>query len=123
MHFQTPPHDHAKLVHCAGGSIFDVVVDLRRSSPTYSRALTFELDSRAPSALYLAPGLAHGFCALEDNSLTVYSVTSEYNQSADSGIHWLSVPVKWPVSPAQAIMSPRDAAFPPLSAFDTPFTE
>lgn len=118
MHFQTPPHDHAKLVYCLQGRVFDAVVDLRVGSPTFGRAFSLELNARDANALYVPQGLAHGFYALEPSTL-VYKVTSEYAPEHDGGIHWASTEVAWPG--AQPLISERDSRFPRLSEFASPF--
>lgn len=113
MHFQVPPHDHAKIVSCIEGEIFDVVVDLRPSSPTYREALSFRLKGASGEALYIPPGCAHGFQVLGDGGAWVaYYTSREHHPESDRGILWSSVPVQWPV--AEPIVSERDAAFPML---------
>lgn len=119
MHFQTPPAQHAKLVHCAAGRILDVVVDLRRSQPSYGQFVSFELDADKGSLLYIPEGCAHGFLALTDNAMTVYNVTSVYAPGEDSGILWSSFGFEWPIS--APLLSDRDLGFQPLSRFDSPF--
>lgn len=119
LHFQTPPHAHAKLVYCVRGTVFDAAVDLRAGSPTEGRHLTAELGAGNGHMLYLAPGVAHGFCALSDEALMMYKVTSVYAPAADAGILWNSAGIAWPVAEPQ--LSARDRAFPALAAFDSPF--
>ena len=62
LHFQLPPHDHAKLVYCVAGSVLDVAFDLRIGSPTYGKAVMLELSAKKGNMIYLPKGLAHGFC-------------------------------------------------------------
>jgi len=119
LHFQTPPHDHTKLVFCASGRILDAVVDLRVGSPTYAKHVVLELDAERPAVLYLPPGLAHGFLALTPHALMVYNVTTEYAPSHDAGILWSSAGIPWPI--ADPIVSDRDASFPRLDEFTSPF--
>ena len=120
LHFQVPPHDHAKTVVCLAGSIVDVAVDLRRGSPTEGQVASFQLDGGSPSQLHLPSGLAHGFQALEDDTLVAYVVSSEHAPDHDRGIRWDSIGFDWPL-PVSA-MSDRDQAFPGLDDFDSPFT-
>jgi len=120
MHFQMPPHDHGKLVYCISGAVLDVVVDLRRGSPTYGQTESMILSGDNGSMLYIPQGLAHGFYVLSGPSIMVYSVTTEYAPSHDSGILWSSIPVQWP-NPAPVI-SARDSSFPALGDFESPFS-
>lgn len=119
LHFQIPPHEHGKLVYCVRGEVLDVIVDLRRGSPTYGQNLQTRLDETRPAALYMPAGLAHGFCALSDEATLIYKVTSEHAPSHDCGIRWDSIGVDWPV--ASPIVSERDRSFPTLAEFDSPF--
>jgi len=120
LHFQSPPHDHAKTVACTAGAVLDVVVDLRCGSPTEGAVATFRLDGARPGRLHLVPGLAHGFQALAPNSTMVYVVSSEHAPDHDDGVRFDSVGVTWPIDPVS--VSDRDAAFAPLDAFRSPFT-
>jgi dTDP-4-dehydrorhamnose 3,5-epimerase len=119
MHFQLPPANHEKLVHCAKGSVIDVVVDLRKNSKTYGQCQEFHLSEKIPQAIYIPKGMAHGFLSLEDHSTLIYCVTSGYNASLDTGILWSSLTYKWPLK--NPIVSERDMSFVALSEFDSPF--
>ena len=118
MHFQLPPHDHEKLVYVTAGSILDVVVDLRRTSGTYGQVFSVELVEHQ-SSLFIPRGFAHGFLALSPNATVVYNVATGYQPTADAGIRWDSLGFAWPV--AAPIISDRDAAFPGLTEFNSPF--
>lgn len=119
MHFQLPPHQHAKLVYCAIGEVTDVFLDLRRGSPTYGRFGSVPLSAENGHAIYLPPGLAHGFLATREPALMVYNVTSEYQPSHDAGIRWDSFGFPWGVS--EPVVSDRDAGFVGLDGFQSPF--
>lgn len=119
LHLQLPPHEHAKLVSCVEGEIFDVAVDLRVGSPTEGEVLTRRLDADDAAALYLPPGLAHGFQALSDEAIVVYRVTSVHAPDHDAGIRWDSAGVDWPLDEAE--LSERDRALPALADFESPF--
>jgi dTDP-4-dehydrorhamnose 3,5-epimerase len=95
MHFQLPPHDHQKLVYVAQGSIIDVILDLRVESKTYKKSISVELSEENRKSVYIPKGFAHGFKSLEDNTITVYNVSSEYNSRADSGIWYDSFGFDW----------------------------
>ncbi len=118
MHFQLPPMDLDKIVFCVSGSVFDVVVDLRRGSPTYLQAETFTLFERGPG-LHIPSGCAHGFATTNDRACLSYKTTAPYSAEHDAGILWSSVPVEWPVT--EPIVSSRDSCFASLSEFDSPF--
>jgi dTDP-4-dehydrorhamnose 3,5-epimerase len=120
LHFQTPPHDHAKLVYCCSGRILDVVVDLRVGSPTYQQHQTFELNSETPSLVYVPRGLAHGFLALSENATVMYAVSTVHAPDSDGGILWDSIGFNWPVE-GNPTVSPRDQAFPRMTDFKSPF--
>ena len=119
LHFQTPPHEHAKLVFCTAGKVIDIGLDLRRGSPTYGEHVSVELSADQANMLYLPPGLAHGFSTLDQPATLVYNVTSLYHPQSDTGIQWDSAGIDWPHSNPQ--LSERDQGFMPLTAFDSPF--
>ncbi len=119
LHFQTPPHDHAKTVACIAGAVLDVVVDLRAGSPTEGAVVQLRLDAAAPGRLHLPSGVAHGFQALSDEATMVYVVSSEHAPDHDHGVRYDSVGVRWPVTPV--VVSDRDGTFEPLATFSSPF--
>jgi dTDP-4-dehydrorhamnose 3,5-epimerase len=119
LHFQLPPHDHAKLVVCTAGEVLDAVVDLRVGSPTFGRHVCIALSAAHGNMAYLDPGLAHGFYTLSESATLLYNVTSAYASSHDSGIRWDSAGIAWPGSAPQ--LSDRDRAFAPLAEFASPF--
>ena len=118
LHFQLPPSDHAKLVFCASGRILDLVVDLRRCG-NFGRVHSCELGARGSELLYIPKGCAHGFLALEENSTVFYLTDSEHDPGRDAGILWNSIGFDWGIS--DPVLSPRDAAFPLLAEFSSPF--
>lgn len=119
MHFQTPPHAHAKIVFCPVGAIRDVVLDLRKDSPTFGRHFSQELSAENHHALYIPPGCAHGFEALTEGAMTYYLVSSEHSKEHDAGVRWDSFGAEW--TTAAPIMSARDKGFPALADFLSPF--
>lgn len=114
LHFQSSP-GQPKLVRAARGRVWDVVVDIRRSSPTFGEWEAFDLNDDNNVQLYIPVGFAHGFCALSDVDF-VYKVGSYYDRDHEHGIAWddpdLAIP--WPV--ANPIVSERDARNPRLRA-------
>jgi dTDP-4-dehydrorhamnose 3,5-epimerase len=119
MHFQTPPHDHEKLVYCIQGLVLDVVVDLRRTSPTFGRHVAVRLDAARGHGVMIPKGMAHGFLALTDDVLMTYKVTTVHAPAHDAGIHWDSFGMDWGIE--QPIVSARDSAHPTLGDFASPF--
>jgi len=119
MHFQLPPHQHAKIVFCPLGAILDVIIDLRKNSPTYGQYFAQELSAANHLAYYIPEGFAHGFKALTEGAITYYLVSSEYSQPHDTGIIYNSFGFDWQLQ--SPIISPRDLSFPTLNDFDSPF--
>lgn len=119
MHFQLPPFDHTKLVYISKGRIKDVVVDLRKMSSTYGKYFTIELDDNSAKYLYIPKGFAHGFIALEDNTIVNYAQTSCYSREHDSGIAYNSFDFDWGV--INPIISERDMLFEKVENFKSPF--
>jgi dTDP-4-dehydrorhamnose 3,5-epimerase len=114
LHLQRPPHEEAKLVRCLAGSVHDVVVDLRAGSAMQFRWLTVELSAAGRNAVYIPPGLAHGFITLEDGCELEYLISTAYEPSAAVGVRWddPALEIDWPFQPT--VISERDAAFPNL---------
>lgn len=123
MHFQVGA-GVAKLVRCCRGRILDVVVDLRRGSPTYGEWEGFELDDVSMRLLYVPVGFAHGFCVLSEIADVAYKQTGYYDGAAERGIAWddPEIAIQWPTG-IELSVSPRDAQAPRLSeiADELPF--
>lgn len=119
MHFQTPPFHHHKLVAVTRGRILDVLLDVRRGSPTFGRTEQFELSASGDKALLIAPGVAHGFLSLEDDTTVLYLVSTIYSPRHDRGVLWNSFGFDWPVT--FPIISARDVSHPALQDFDAGF--
>lgn len=114
LHFQYPPHAQTKLVVVMTGSVWDVIVDLRKDSPTFLKWTGVELSSDDMTMLYVPKGFAHGFCTLQENTRVLYKVDAHYAPQADAGIRWndpdLAIP--WPCS--SPILSAKDSTLPML---------
>jgi dTDP-4-dehydrorhamnose 3,5-epimerase len=123
IHFQLPP-GQAKLIRVATGSIYDVVVDLRRESPTYGQWEGHELSDENMRQLYVPIGFGHGFCVLSDVADVIYKVSGYYDASIERGIAYddPDVGVDWP-GEVELLVSERDANAPRLSevADELPF--
>lgn len=88
LHFQADPHAQGKLVRVVRGAVLDVVVDIRRDSPTYGHHYKLRLDDEGKEMLWIPPGLAHGFHSLEDDTVFVYKCTAYYAPQAERTILW-----------------------------------
>ena len=119
MHFQTPPADGGKMVCCMDGNVQDVILDIRKQSPTYGQYVTFELAAEKPEIIYMEPGLAHGFYVKSESATLIYYVTAEYAPDNDKGIHWDSFNAPWTCR--TPVISERDKSFPRFSEYETPF--
>lgn len=112
MHYQKSPYEEDKLVRCTKGSIFDVIIDLRKDSPTYKKWFGIELSAENRKSLFVPKGFAHGYMTLEDNSEVTYLVTQFYTPDADSGIKFNdpAFSIEWPITPV--LVSERDLNHP-----------
>jgi dTDP-4-dehydrorhamnose 3,5-epimerase len=115
LHFQNPPFAQGKLVQVLSGSVLDVVVDLRKSSPTYLKNYSIFLTAKDHVMLYIPAGFAHGFVSLEDNTLFHYKCTAGYNKEAEGGIHYndAMLNIDWKIK--TPIISDKDKVLPYLS--------
>ena len=114
LHFQMSPFAENKLLTVVSGSIFDVVVDLDDSIPLSKRIYKYKLDSQAGQTLFIPKGFAHGFQSLSDDTTVLYSLDSEYMESATCGYSPLSSCLRelWPTAPMN--IKPEDLAWPVL---------
>ncbi|NPA75629.1 MAG: dTDP-4-dehydrorhamnose 3,5-epimerase [Euryarchaeota archaeon] len=114
LHFQREPYAQAKIVRCVRGKIFDVAVDLRKSSPTFGRWVGAELSEENKMELYIPRGFAHGFVVLSDFADVVYKVDNKYAPEHECGLIWndKDVNIDWPVS--EPILSKKDEKWPTL---------
>lgn len=109
LHFQTPPHDHAKLVYVVQGEILDVVVDIREGAASFGKVISTVLSAENARSIYIGRGYAHGFLTLSDEATVVYMTTTMHAPSHDSGVLWNSIDFDWHVD--APIVSERDSAF------------
>jgi dTDP-4-dehydrorhamnose 3,5-epimerase len=121
LHFQVPPMSQSKLVRVTRGSVYDVILDLRRASPTFGKWEGFELSERNFYILYVPKGFAHGFCTLEPDTEVQYKVDVVYSPAHETGIRWNDpdLAIGWPVS--GPVLSGKDSILPPFSEFISPF--
>ena len=121
LHFQAPPYAQSKLVRCGRGALFDVVVDIRRGSPTYGQWVGYVLSADNWHQIYVPIGFAHGFVTLEPDSEIVYKCSDYHAPEAERSLRWDSCDIKWPFQ-GKPILSDKDAIAPFLQDLDSPFT-
>lgn len=121
LHFQNPPYVQAKLVRVTRGSVYDVIVDIRKNSPTFGQWEGFTLSAENFLILFVPRGFAHGFCTLEDNTEFQYKCDNYYNKESEGGIIWKDPTLKidWPVF--NPILSEKDKLHPEFRNFNSPF--
>ncbi len=121
LHFQAPPHAQGKLVSVLRGKVLDVVVDIRVGSPTYGHHASVELSEENHRQLYVAPGFAHGFATLSDNTLFHYKCSGFYNKPAEGCLLWndADLGINWGVS--DPIISQKDTEGLRLKNLESPF--
>ena len=114
MHFQAAPHGEPKLVRCARGAIFDVIVDLREDSPTFCAWHAVDLSQANGRMLYVPVGLAHGFQTLATDTEVLYWMGHVYVAEAASGVRWddPAFGIRWPEPEGERTISERDRGYP-----------
>lgn len=112
MHYQSEPHQEVKLVRCASGTIYDVILDLRPDSPAFGKWAAYELTAQSARALYIPAFVAHGFQALSDHAEVHYQISEFFHAQSARGVRWNdpSFAIEWPILPPT--LSDRDAAYP-----------
>lgn len=121
LHFQASPFEQGKLVRVVKGSVMDVVVDIRKKSPTYGKHFMLELSEKNFLQFWIPPGFAHGFVTLEDNTIFEYKCSNYYNKQSEGGIRWndAELNINWNI--ANPIISDKDQLLPMLKGFVSPF--
>jgi dTDP-4-dehydrorhamnose 3,5-epimerase len=114
MHYQLAPHEEHKLVRCTAGRVFDVIVDLRQGSQSFREWYGVELSAANRTALFIPPGLAHGYVTLCEHSEVYYMISGIYSAEHARGVRWNdpALGISWPITPA--VIAPRDAGYPLL---------
>lgn len=123
LHFQIPPRAQDKLVRVTRGAIFDVAIDLRKSSPTYGQHVSAVISAENWRQIWVPKGFAHGFCTLEPNTEVIYKVTDTYAPEYDRGLAWNdpTLAIAWPVAAGEAVLSGKDHTHPAFAGFTSPF--
>ena len=113
LHFQKKPYEEAKLVNCIKGQIFDVIIDLRKNSPTYCQWVSVNLSANNQRVLYIPKGFAHGFQTLEDNTVIFYQMSEFYHPECAKGLRWddPKFAIKWP-RVKNRLISAKDRSYP-----------
>ena len=120
LHYQLPPHPQGKLVRCVVGEIFDVAVDIRRSSPTFGQSVGAALTSQNHQQLWVPEGFAHGFLTLSEHAEVLYKTTDFWSKDCERAIRWddPQVAIAWPLDSLggiEPLLAEKDAAAPWLA--------
>lgn len=111
MHYQVNGSEEDKLVRCVHGRVLDVIIDLRKYSPTYCEYYSVEITEKNNLMIFIPKGFAHGFLSLENDTTIIYQVSNFYNNKNERGIRWndQSINIKWPIN--QPIISIKDSSY------------
>ncbi len=114
LHWQAAPHTQAKLVRVIHGAVWDVVVDIRKGSPTYGKHVAVTLSAENRKQFYIPRGFAHGFIVLEDNTLFSYKCDNLYCPAAERGMRFNdpALGIKWPEVVSAVVLSDKDKRLP-----------
>ena len=117
LHYQLPPKAQAKLIRVVKGAVYDVAVDIRKTSPTFCQHVAARLSAENKKMLFVPKGFAHGFCALEPETEVAYKVSGEYAPDHEGGVYWNdpALAIQWPKLDCDYILNDRDSVFPPLA--------
>lgn len=114
LHYQLPPKAQSKLVRVVHGVVWDVIVDLRKDSPTFGKTFSIELSADNKKQLFIPQGFAHGYITLSEHAIFSYKVDNYYSKDHEASIAFdapeLEIP--WPLSPKEWILSPKDCSHP-----------
>ena len=123
LHFQKPPYSQSKLVRCVKGSVLDVAIDIRKSSPTYGKHVAVELSAENHLQFFIPKGFAHGFAVLSEEAIFQYKCDEFYTPQSEGGIQLMdeSLGINWPISTNDAILSDKDKKYPKLSEITSDF--
>jgi len=121
LHFQAPPFEQGKLVRVIRGAVYDVIVDIRKNSPTYGKHYGIELSEENFTMFWIPAGFAHGFSTLKDNTVFAYKCTHLYDKASEGGVLWndAALAIDWNVE--NPIVSDKDKVLPNFIDFKSPF--
>lgn len=122
LHFQAPPHDQGKLVRVVSGEVLDVVVDIRKNSPSYGEHFSIRLNGESKKMLWIPPGMAHGFASLVDGTIFSYKCTNFYEPISEGCILWNDpdLNIEWGVN--DPVISDKDKHGVSFRNFNSPFS-
>jgi dTDP-4-dehydrorhamnose 3,5-epimerase len=122
LHYQLPPMEQAKLIMCTKGTIFDVAVDIRKSSPYYGKWVGYSLSEENKNMLFIPAGFAHGYLVTSEEAAIIYKVSKEYSGEHERGIFWKDpkIRIDWPFT-VEPILSEKDRNLPNLDEADNTF--
>jgi dTDP-4-dehydrorhamnose 3,5-epimerase len=117
IHYQLAPHAQGKLVRCVAGAVFDVAVDLRRSSPRFGRWVGHELSAENRRQMWIPPGFGHGFLVLSETADFLYKTSGEYAPACEGAVRWddATLGIDWPLNGLAPQLSAKDVAAPLLA--------
>ena len=123
LHGQADPFAQGKLVRVLQGRVLDVVVDIRKNSPTFGQHVTVELTGDNHLQFWVPPGFLHGFVTLEDDTILTYKVTNFYDKASEIGVIWNdpTLAIDWGIDAKDALLSPKDEILPLFKDFVSPF--
>lgn len=118
LHYQAPPYAEVKVVRCISGALWDVIADLRKSSPSFGQWFGVELTASNRRMMYVPKGFAHGFITLDDNTEAIYLVSTTYSADAERGVRWDDAffGIRWPIAPT--VISEKDRIRPDFDPGD-----
>jgi dTDP-4-dehydrorhamnose 3,5-epimerase len=121
LHFQVSPNEQGKLVRVVQGRVLDVVLDIRKNSPTYGQHFAIELNAENQTQFFIPPGFAHGFSTLEDNTIFCYKCTNYYSKADEGGVLFNdpALGIDWKVE--GLFVSDKDKELPTFAEFVSPF--
>jgi dTDP-4-dehydrorhamnose 3,5-epimerase len=110
LHYQMPPYAQSKLIRVIQGKILDIAVDIRRKSPTFGKYVSIELSGKNKKQIFIPRGFAHGFVAIEDNTILAYKVDNYFNANSDRGIYFndKDINIDWILDEKHIVLSAKD---------------
>ncbi len=121
LHFQAPPFEQGKLVRVITGAVLDIAVDIRKNSSTYGQHIAIELTEENKTMFYIAPGFAHGFATLRDNTIFSYKCTNAYNKESEGCLLWNDPDLKIDWQLTHPLLSEKDLVGTKFGEFRSPF--
>jgi dTDP-4-dehydrorhamnose 3,5-epimerase len=124
LHYQLEPYSQAKLVRVLAGSIRDIVVDIRKGSPTFGKTYSIDLSCENKLQIFVPKGFAHGFSVLSETAVVLYKTDNYYTPAAERGILYNDrfLSVDWGIKKSEEIIAARDMAFPGFDKAEMNFT-